>query len=64
MCGIHIQDIPQIPLLVTSHNLPIDASLVISQLCSACQLEKGKKLPFQESQRISDSPFHLIHSNV
>jgi len=33
-------------------------------LCSSCQLGKSKKLPFQPSARISESPLQLIHSDL
>ena len=50
-------------LLRNSH-LSVSSSQKQDNLCEPCQLAKSKKLPFPNSNRISQFPLQLIHSDV
>jgi hypothetical protein len=52
--------------VVKDNNLPLSSSSseINKVVCSACQLGKGKKLPFHASIRVSTFPLQLIHTDI
>jgi hypothetical protein len=51
--------------VIQENKLPISTvDINKTSLCTSCQLGKSKKLPFHSSNRIFESPLHLIHTNI
>jgi hypothetical protein len=49
--------------VINNHQLPISSNDKYT-FCESCQLEKCKHLPFAKSNRESNLPFQLVHSDV
>jgi hypothetical protein len=50
--------------LSSSSDLNKDSTDVHLNVCASCQLGKAKKQPFQASNRVSESPLQLIHTDL
>jgi transposase InsO family protein len=50
--------------LSSSSDLNKDSTDIHLNVCASCQLGKAKKTPFQASNRVSESPFQLIHTDL
>ena len=50
--------------VITHNKLPITGSGDKTDFCESCQLAKCKRLPFTKSDRVSNLPLQLVHSDV